>query len=144
MLQPDSLGQPLKPLSEQQVCEVKIDASWHQKTAETAQGKVIEESVARHCLPADEPPALPTRETHIVDAEHVPERGEEETHAYRPSAAVRALGHPGPPNAPADKSASPKTAPVTPPPPMLTYDEAPAVMRASRSGGPGRRRVRRR
>jgi hypothetical protein len=101
---------------------------------------------ARYGVLPDEQPALATPEpTEVVDAELVPLQ---EPPAYRPSAAVEAAGCCGRVDPLGDESAT-STAPVTPPPRLLTQDEAAAVMRASRvrtelvrrSRG-GRRRVR--
>ena len=97
-----------------------------------------EEHRARNLLPADEPPALPTPEVEVMDAEVVPEP---EPHTYRPSAAVKAAGRPDRPDAPADESAA-STARRVPPPVSVTYEEAAAVMRESDATGPVRRRHR--
>ena len=89
---------------------------------------MIEEHHARHGLPATEPPALPTPESEFVDAEVVPEP---EPHTCRPSAAVEAAGRSDRPGAAADESAA-STARRVAPPVSVTYEEAPAIMRANR------------
>ena len=93
------------------------------------------ESRARRGLPPDQPPAppaLPTSEVEIevevVDAELVPEH---EPPLSPRTAAVGAVGHPDRTDAPGDGGAAP-AAPAAPPPRTLTYEEAAAVMRASR------------
>jgi hypothetical protein len=94
---------------------------------------------ARRGLPPSAPPALPTPEIEVVDAELVPEQ---EPHTYRPSCDGDDATHPGPTALPADKSAI-STAPVTPPPRSLTQEEAAAVLRAARvRTAPMRRRRR--
>lgn len=116
------------PPPAQPVCEVNIDGRQDTPTPEPPQDNVIEQHRARHGLPADEPLALPTPESEVMDAEVVPEP---ELHTYRPSAAVEAAERPGRADAPGYESAAPLRH-LAPPPVSVTYEEAGNVMRASR------------
>ncbi|MGO9153994.1 hypothetical protein [Mycobacterium sp.] len=97
-----------------------------------------EEHRARQGLPTNEPPALSTPEIEFVDAELVPEQ---EPPVSGPSRHGDEATQPDPTDVPADESAEPPRH-IAPPPVSVTYEEAAAIMRASRARVRSPRRVR--
>jgi len=104
-----------------------------------AEHQALKDSPRYGVLP-DETPALAHAEpTGVTDAEVVPPR---QPHVYGPRAAVGDADRPDAAGVPADKSAT-STARRIPPPVPVTYEEAPAIMRASAARTTPARRNRR-